>query len=49
VPPYTSKLLVLVAVIIFVLVVFGVDVGSLTPVEFLAAGLAFFAASFLVP
>ncbi len=48
-PPYASKLLVLVAVIIFVLAVFGVHVGSTTPLEFVAAGLAFFAASFLVP
>jgi hypothetical protein len=48
-PPYASKLLVLVAVIVFVLAVFGVHVGDTTPVEFVSAGLAFFAASFLVP
>ncbi len=47
--PLVSKLLVLVSVIIFVLVVFGVDIGDVTPVELVAAGLAFFAASFLVP
>ena len=48
-PPYASKLLVLVAVIVFVLAVFGVHVGNVTPLEFVSAGLAFFAASFLVP
>ncbi len=48
-PPYASKLLVLIAVIIFVLAVFGVNVGSTTPLEFVSAGLAFFAASFLIP
>ncbi len=48
-PPYASKLLILVAVIIFVLAVFGVNVGNTTPLEFVAAGLAFFAAAHLVP
>jgi hypothetical protein len=48
-PPYASKLLVLISVIIFVLAAFGVSVGDVTAVEFVAAGLAFFAASFLVP
>lgn len=43
---YVSKLLVLVAVLCFVLAVFGVSVHG-APMT--AAGLAFFAASFLVP
>lgn len=48
-PPYASKLLVLVSVIIFVLAAFGVEVGDVTPLEFVSAGLAFFAAAHLVP
>lgn len=49
-PPYASKLFVLVAVIIFVLTCFGVTVGDGTSaIEMVSAGLAFFAASFLVP
>lgn len=47
VPPYASKLLVLVAVVVFVLAAFAVTVASLTPLELVAAGLAFFAASFI--
>lgn len=41
-------LLILISVIIFVLAAFGVNVGDVTPVEFVAAGLAFFAAGHLV-
>lgn len=49
-PVYVSKLLCLVAVIIFVLTCFGVTVGDGTSaVEMVSAGLAFLAASFLVP
>lgn len=40
-----SKFLVLIACILFVLAAFGVAL----PVEIVALGLAFFAASFLVP
>ena len=47
--PYVSKLLVLIALIIFVLVAFGVLVSNATALEETAAGLAFLAASFLVP
>ena len=48
--PYVSKLLLLVAVIIFVLTCFGVTIGDGTSaVEMISAGLAFFAASCLVP
>lgn len=46
---YVSKLLILIAVIMFVLTAFGVNVGDTTPAEMLAAGLAFFAAASLVP
>jgi hypothetical protein len=41
-----SKLLLLIAVILFVLTAFGVSVGTL---GMLPLGLAFLAASFLVP
>ena len=41
-----SKLMLLVALVLFVLAAFGVTLGS---VNLLAGGLAFFAASFLVP
>lgn len=44
-----SKLLLLVAVILFVLVALGVTVSSVGAFELLAAGFAFFAAAFLVP
>lgn len=47
--PYVSKLLVLIALIVFVLVAFGVLISHATPVEEVSAGLAFLAASFLVP
>lgn len=43
-----SRLLLLVAVIIFALVGFGVEVGDLTELEETAFGLAFFAGSGLV-
>lgn len=43
-----SLILLLVSVIIFVLATFGVDVGDANSHQLLAAGLAFFAASFLV-
>lgn len=43
-----NKLLLLVAVIIFVLATFGVHVSNATTVEEVAAGLAFFAAAGLV-
>ena len=43
-----SAILLLVAVILFVLAAFGVDVGDYGPLQVVAAGLAFFAASFLV-
>lgn len=46
---HVSKLLVLIAVIVFVLTAFSVTVGGATAVEMVAAGLAFLAASFLVP
>ncbi len=46
---FVSFLLCLIAVIVFVLTAFGVTVGDTTPTEMVAAGLAFFAASFLVP
>lgn len=49
VSPYVSKLLLLVALVVFVLAAFGVDLGSMTPVQIVAAGLAFLAASFLIP
>lgn len=48
VPPYTSKLLVLIAVIVFVLAVAGFTPGDMSAVEVVSAGLALFAASFLV-
>lgn len=41
-----SRLLILIAIILFVLAAFGVAVGS---VSLLALGLAFFAGSFLLP
>ncbi len=41
-----SKLLVLIAVVLFVLAAFGVQFG---PAALLPIGLAFFAGSFLVP
>lgn len=44
-----SKVLLLIAVILFVLVALGVTFASAGTVELLAAGLAFFAAAFLVP
>lgn len=44
-----SKLLLLVAVILFVLVGFEVEPESLRNIDLLGFGLAFFAASFLVP
>lgn len=47
--PYVSKLLILISVIIFTLAVFGVNIGNTTPLEFVSAGLAFFAAAHLVP
>ncbi|MCY7302022.1 MAG: hypothetical protein LH654_03110 [Thermoleophilia bacterium] len=43
-----GKALALVAVIVFVLVGFGVTVGNLTQLEELSFGLAFLAASFLI-
>jgi hypothetical protein len=43
-----SRILLLVAVIVFVLVGFGVTLGTLTPTELLAFGAAFFAAGFVV-
>lgn len=46
---HVSKLLVLVALIVFVLTAFGVTVAGATAVEMVAAGLAFLAASSLVP
>lgn len=49
VSPYASKLLLLVALIVFVLAAFGVTVGDVTPVEMVAAGLAFLTGSFLIP
>lgn len=48
-PPYTGKLLVLVAVIGFVLTAFGVTIGSTNEIEMTAGSLALFAASFLIP
>lgn len=45
-----SKLLILVAVIIFVLVAFGAaPIAGANALELVAAGLAFFAAAHLVP
>ena len=44
-----SRILLLIAVIIFVLVAFGVHVSHTNSVEEIAAGLAFGFASFLVP
>ncbi len=44
-----SKLLILVAVVIFVLAAFGVTVGSATELEEIAAGLAVGFAASLVP
>jgi len=43
-----SRALILVAVIIFVLVGFGVTLGNVSPLELLAFGLAFFAAGHIV-
>lgn len=43
-----GRVLILIAVIIFVLVVFGVSLGSISQFELLSAGLAFFAAGHLV-
>jgi len=43
-----SAILLLVAVIVFVLAAFGVEVGDAGSHQVVAAGLAFFAASFLV-
>ena len=43
-----SAILLLASVVVFVLVVFGVDVGDVGAYELLAAGLALFAASFAV-
>ncbi len=45
----TSKLLLLVAVVLFVLVGFEVEPAVLKGVDLLGFGLAFFAASFFVP
>ena len=44
-----GKFLILAAVIVFVLVTFGVTVGNLNELEETAAGLALGFASFLVP
>lgn len=44
-----SKLLCLIAVVLFVLAALGVHVASLSPVELVACGLAFLGASFIVP
>lgn len=43
-----SRALILVAVIVFVLVGFGVTLGSLSPLELAAFGFAFFAAGHIV-
>ena len=43
-----SAILLLVAVVIFVLAALGVEVGDAGSHQIVAAGLAFFAASFLV-
>ena len=43
-----GAILLLVSVIIFVLAAFGVEVGDTNSHQLVAAGLAFFAASFLV-
>jgi len=43
-----SAILLLVSVIVFVLAAFGVEVGDAGALRVVAAGLAFFAASFLV-
>lgn len=48
-PPYASKLLVLVSAIGLVLTAFGVTIGDTTELEMLAGSLFFFVASFLVP
>lgn len=39
----------LIALVIFILVAFGVTVGSLTAFEFTAVGLAFFALGHILP
>lgn len=44
-----SKVLCLISVIVFVLVGFGVTIGSTSPLELLSFGLAFFASAHLVP
>lgn len=44
-----SKLLVLVAVVVFVLAGFGVTLGDLSELDVISFGLAFGFASFLVP
>ena len=44
-----SAILLLIAVIIFVLAGFGVTIGTLDQADEVCFGLAFFAASFLVP
>jgi hypothetical protein len=46
---YISALLYLIAIIVFVLAAFGAQVGSTSPTELVAAGLAFFAAAHLLP
>ncbi len=43
---YASRVLLIIALLVFVLAAFGVKPG---PVEMVPAGLAFFAASFLIP
>jgi hypothetical protein len=45
----TSKVLLLIAVILFVLVGFKVEPEALSSIDLIGFGLAFFAASFLVP
>lgn len=45
----TSKILLLIAVILFVLVGFKVNPEALNSIDLLGFGLAFFAASFFVP
>ncbi len=44
-----SRILCLIAVIVFAVAAFGVTFASVGAIELVAAGLAFFAASFLVP
>ncbi len=44
-----SRVLCLIAVIVFALAGFGVTIGSVGAIALVAFGLAFFAASFLVP